>query len=81
MYKILHLSDVLESSFHRLTSTECTLHKPYDYVRTDDDNSNSSKKRQRIREWRHTKSEMADLHGIEGFVPMIDPEAKGIILV
>lgn len=41
----------------------------------------AQKKRQRIREWRHTKSEMADLHGIEGFVPMIDPEAKGIILV
>lgn len=37
--------------------------------------------RQRIREWRHTRREMVDLHGIEGFVPMIDLEAKGIILV
>lgn len=66
-----------------MTSAECTLQKPsHDYVQTDGDNSNSlSTDRQRIREWMRTKSGMVDLHRIEGFVPMIDLEAKGIILV
>lgn len=47
-------------------------------MQTNDDNSQNT---DRGRDWRHTRSEVVDLRGIEGCVPLIDPEAKGIILV
>lgn len=69
--------------FERLTRPECTLqkpsHKPYDYVQTDDDNSISPNRESRVEAYDERDGGFA--RNWKGFVPLIDLEAKGIILV